>query len=333
MSAPDLRGWAPIRIYWQDGVPRVDWCELVEARFDEPFFDQTIERCLLRPFALLFRHQTPLDALDELAAQPVAAPAGFVFHMSRCGSTLLAQMLAALPAHLVISEAGPIDMLLRAHLRDPRITDAQRVAWLRGLLAAYAQCGQRARRLFVKFDSWSVFALPLIRRAFPDTPWIFLYREPLEVLVSHARERGSQMLPGVLQPELLGLDWQGVGRLSLDEYSARVLERICAAAVAHAELGGGRLLHYRQLPGALWETLGGHFGLCWTAAELAQMAAVAGFHAKRPHERFAPDAEEKRRAATPELRALAAQRLDPWYAQLEALRLRDEAAPAQGGGR
>jgi hypothetical protein len=36
-------------------------------------------------------------------------PDGFVFHMSRCGSTLVAQMLAVVPDHVVVSEAEPLD--------------------------------------------------------------------------------------------------------------------------------------------------------------------------------------------------------------------------------
>ena len=45
----------------------------------------------------------------------------FVFHVSRCGSTLVSQMLAAVPQHLVLSE--PVDLLerreseVRAHLK------------------------------------------------------------------------------------------------------------------------------------------------------------------------------------------------------------------------
>ena len=40
-------------------------------------------------------------------------PSGFIFHMSRCGSTVISQMLAALAEHVVVSEAGPIDALAR----------------------------------------------------------------------------------------------------------------------------------------------------------------------------------------------------------------------------
>ena len=152
MSGPELGGWTPIRVYWQDDEPMVDWCLLGDERFSDPFFDQTIDRCLRSPFRMLFRHQTPVAALgDVVGPRPSVPPAGFVFHMSRCGSTLVSQMLAAHREHIVISEAGPIDTVLRSHRRRPGIDDEQRIEWLRGLLAAYGQpgCGP-AQRLFVE---------------------------------------------------------------------------------------------------------------------------------------------------------------------------------------
>jgi hypothetical protein len=49
----------------------VDWCYLGEKRFTEPFFDDTINRCLRHPFNALFRHQPPIRRLEEWGhAQP-----------------------------------------------------------------------------------------------------------------------------------------------------------------------------------------------------------------------------------------------------------------------
>jgi hypothetical protein len=318
-----MAGWVPIRIDWHRDVPTVDWCYVGEERFVDPFFDQTIERCLRRPFRMLFRRQTAIDTLADMDGDGSAGPgpAGFVFHMSRCGSTLIGQMLAADARHVVISEAGPIDAVLRSHLRDPTIDDDQRIAWLRGLLNAFGCATEAASpRPFVKFDSWSIFELPLIHRAFPDVPWIFVYRHPVEVLVSHVRERGSQMLPGVLQPEMFGLDWEAASALSLDEYAARVLGQVCAAAVDHHALGQGRLVHYEELPEYVWSDLGPLFGLACTHENVGRMQEVAKFHAKRPYEQFAHDTESKQAGASTQLRVLAEQWVDPWYQRLETLR-------------
>ncbi len=118
----DFEHWIPMRVYWHQARPMVDWGYLGERRFTDPFFEQTIGRCVRHPADLLFRHQTPLEFLGELAERrPGLTPTGFIFHLSRCGSTLISQMLAAAPKHVVISEASPIDAILRAHFHDAAI--------------------------------------------------------------------------------------------------------------------------------------------------------------------------------------------------------------------
>ncbi len=178
MEPAQLSSWVPIEVYWHHTQLMVDWCYMGNRRFTEPFFEQTINALLRHPFNLLFRHQTPIDGLAELqAVQPGVPPAGFIFHMSRCGSTLIAQLLAALPQCIVLSEAGPIDTVVRAHHHHPGISDDQRCVWLRSLLGALAQRRHEQEQHFViKFDSWNIMDLPIIRRAFPTVPWVFVYR-------------------------------------------------------------------------------------------------------------------------------------------------------------
>src|SRR5215208_1425097 len=114
-QADRLAGWVPIRLYREQSSAFVDWCYPGERRFTDPFFDQTVEQCLRHPFNLLFRHQTPIETLGQRhESHPGLPPAGFIFHLSRCGSTLITQMLAALAKNVVISEAAPIDSVLRA---------------------------------------------------------------------------------------------------------------------------------------------------------------------------------------------------------------------------
>ena len=52
-------------------------------------------------------------------------------------------------------------------------------------------------------DAWQIHSLPLIRAAFPDTPWVFVYRDPLEVMVSQLARPGTLNIPGALDPEIL----------------------------------------------------------------------------------------------------------------------------------
>ncbi len=153
--------------------------------------------------------------------------------MSRCGSTLAAANAGGLvDGNIVLSEADPIDAVLRAPLHHSHVTDVDRRAWLQAIVSAL---GQRRHadeaHLFIKFESWSVLELALIREAFPDVPWVFLYRDPVEVLVSQLRLRGRTMSPGPFASRYLGMDLVTATRMDPDEYCARLLARLC-------ELGG-----------------------------------------------------------------------------------------------
>lgn len=300
----------------------VDWGHLGARRFTEPFFAHTINPCVWHPADLLFRHQTPLDELGDIAAtQPCVRPTGFIFHMSRCGSTLLSQMLAAVPANIVISEAAPIDDILRGHFLNPGVTEEQRVRWLQWLVNVLAwQRHPAEKNVFIKFDSWHVMFLPLIQRAFPGVPSIFLYREPLEVMASAKNQLGGQMIPGVLQPALLGWDAAAVSRMQLFEYVARVLARLCEAAHTQVQAGKGKLVNYRQLPTAIWPALMDYWRVEFSADETARMLGAAQLNAKNPVLPFEPDSEAKRDSASPEFRALTQRWLDGVYQQLEAQR-------------
>lgn len=322
-DATDLAGWTPIDLQWRPEGTRVDWCRLGDTRFTEPFFEQTIATALRDPARLLFRRQTPVAALEALQNDPSALPPrGFIFHLSRCGSTLAAQLLAALPQNLVLSEAPPIDQLLNAQRYDSTLTRERRLAQIRGLVHALGRPRHRdERHLFIKFDSWHMLELPLILEAFPDVPWIFLYREPVEIMVSQHRQRGTQMIPGIVNPWLFGFDPAAVTPMSPDEYCARVLARISVAAAMHARLGRGRLVNFTELPAVMWESLGEFFGLEWTQDDLARMQRGSLADAKNPSLAHADDRAAKQREAGEEIHRLTEALLCEPYEQLETIRL------------
>ncbi|WP_165188455.1 aspartyl beta-hydroxylase [Caulobacter soli] len=305
------QGWLPAKVTSHDGHPAVTWLRFGRWRLTQPFYDDDLMRARLRPLNRLIGLRTPLPRPGD---HPARDPDGLIFHMSRCGSTLAAQMLAASSANLVISEAPPIDAVLALDVGD----DAK-VESLRAMVAALGQARAGETRLFLKLDCWHVRDLPLLRRAFPAAPWIFLYREPIEVLVSHARRRGVQMIPDFVSPERLGLALPG-GVPDLD-YCARVLAAICEGAARHHPGGGGRLVNYRDLPRALFITLLPHFGVAPSEGEAALMRTAGARDAKTPEQGFIPDGEAKRREAGEDLRAICEHRVGDVYRRLEALRM------------
>lgn len=316
-------GWIPATVHGAGTSPTVQWCHLGDLRFTDPFFEQTIWRAMKHPFNLLFSHHTPLDTLEDGPRE--LRLAGLIFHMSHCGSTLVSRMLAALDRNVVLSEPAPLDRILKLPRRLRDVSEEQLVRWMRGVVAALSRKRHAAERdVFIKLDGWHILLLPLFRRAFPDVPWIFLYREPLEVLAALEVLRPGQTLPGAIDPALLGVDAGSVAALSFEAYAALLLERYCGIAIAHHR-DGGMLVEYRELPEAVCGKMLDHFGLRYDATELAAMAAAAQFNAKNPAKRFQPDGETKRRNASDRTRELA-QGLAPLYDRLESLCL-ERAAP------
>lgn len=310
---PEVDGWMPVRVSWETGSPQVEWLLLDDQRFTLPFFEDTLQQALLHPFHQAFRRTTPLQALTSRTGLPVK---GFIFHMSRCGSTLVSQALAALDRNVVLSEAPAVDSILRAHLRDPGITASKRAQWLRSILSALGRKRHHTEDgVFVKFDCWNIPELPVVREAFPGVPWIFLYRDPVEVLVSQMRQRAQWTVPGALPPAVLGVDPTNMPH---DEYCARLLGRICEIALDHFQNStGGLLVNYREL---CFSKMLAHFHLALRGDELDRMRQAIARNSKSPSQTFEPDRQAKQDAATDRIRELAERWIEPFYAQLETLR-------------
>lgn len=311
----------PVAVRWREGGWAVDWCYFAGLRLTDPFFAQTANHALSDPARMLFRRETPVGYLGSLAREfPGIAPAGFIFHLSRCGSTLVSRMLATLERNLVISEAPALDQLLLLSGTGALGPPESGTMALRGLVSAIAQPRNGEDRFFIKFDSWHVRELPAILDAFPGVPWIFLYRDPVEVLVSQRRRAGIQMVRGIIDPRRLGLDPDAVHPAAVAEYSARVLAQLCNAALENRGKGSGLFVNYRELPGAIFGAIARHFGLELTPEERATMTEAAKFDAKSPGFAFEDDSEGKQREATDQIRQLARVWLAEPYEKLESIR-------------
>jgi hypothetical protein len=301
-------GWIPIRFYWRQGQPGLDWCLMGDTGFTEPFFEMSVQRRLSHPFHHAFRRQTSVETLREWYAEsPGVPPTGFIFHLSRCGSTLLSQMLAAPDRNIVLSEAPPLDAVLRAHFRNPSLSPAKRVEWFRYMVSALGQRrGGKQEHLFIKFDTWTLAELPVIRQAFPDVPWVFLYRDPIEVLASQLHQRAAWTFPGLMPPPVLGLGAE-LAEIPHQEYCARALARICELALQHHVQGGGWLVNYTELPAAVGSILADYWGIRYSEEEVRRMREVARDGSKTP-------------GVPGEVRALSARWIDPFYRRLEQIR-------------
>lgn len=315
---PALAGWTPFRAGWKDGCMVVDWCHFGRQRFVEPFFYQSVAHAMTEPFNMAFQRRTSIEALAGLP--PGVAIGGFIFHMSRCGSTLCAQALASLSENIVLSEPAPVNAVIRAPEFGPASVDDS-ARWLAGMVTAFAQPRfENERRLFIKFGAANSLDLPLVMRTFPEVPWLFLYRDPIEILASHQIEGSADFLPGAIPVERLGLPGGDPWSFEPARYTAYCLAGIGKAALAASHCNPRSLvLHYRDLPEALWDRIPAHFGFTLSKSARAAFLETARRHAKHPEAAFVDDTAAKQRAAA-QLREMAEEVAGPTFAALDLLR-------------
>ena len=182
MELADLARWTPIRFDFSGSAPAVDWADLTEERFVEPFFDQTVVQWASGPAPRRWSGPVSRGSL-ALDAEPSLEPAGMIFHLSRCGSTLVSRLLGTLPGVVVIAEPSPLNTLLGL---DPGLVDESALIQVVRLLVR--ALGRRRhgdeQRLVLKCTSWNIRPRAILAAAFPDTPWTWVQREPSRVLSS-----------------------------------------------------------------------------------------------------------------------------------------------------
>lgn len=320
----------PIRAYESENRLMLDCCWMGRQRLSEPFFDHTVEARLRLPFNRLFRRQLGISDLVEIeASRPALHPTGLIFHLSRCGSTLIAQMLAALPWVVVASEPSVIEGVIRHWQARSEATEHDLATWLRALLSCLVRPrsgGESAH--FVKLDPWHTVHLPLYQEAFAETPRIFVYRDPVEVLVSLARDPGARLNPGAIDPKLLDLDLEEAMALDSADYNARALRLICNAALENFRPGSDLLVNHNQLPRWVGSVLLPSLGFEQSDQDLKELKHRSLFRAKYGDVVHSVDSEQKRASATAEIKRAAERWLAEPYARLESHNPREQ--PTEG---
>jgi len=319
MELAELARWTPIRIDLSGAAPVVDWADLSEERFVEPFFEQTVARWASGPRARpLVR--TGLEALIILDNEPSLEPAGMIFHLSRCGSTLVSRLLGTLPGAVVLAEPLPLNALLG--LEPGRVSEATLIRLVRLLVRAL---GRRRhgdeRHLVLKCTSWNIRRRSVLAAAFPETPWVWVQREPAHVLASVLATPPSWLGLGVTPPRsarLFGLDPVAVPAGARVEFAARALGAMLDAAATDP---AARLsIDYADLPAAVWQRVAPHFGIEADSAVIQRMTEESRLYSKDPSPRiFDRDASE-RRLMTDAMRKAAERFAEPGYRALASPR-------------
>lgn len=157
----------------------VDWSKMDIERIIRPFIEWEIKK--------LEKNTQIRSTLDGMISYvrdfPGETPAGFIFHMTRCGSTLASKMLNALDDAIVISEPDIVMSILNGN-GTPSIKDTI----LRSAILSLCR-PRNGKRYYIKFAMLSSSDMTNVLRAFPNTPWIFIHRNPVEVMVSNIENK------------------------------------------------------------------------------------------------------------------------------------------------
>ncbi|MXY97607.1 MAG: hypothetical protein F4Z29_07625 [Gemmatimonadetes bacterium] len=104
------RGLLPLELHYDNR--EITWFDFGDMHLRETFLEISAEERLSQ-HADAMSVVTDLNVLETPDLYPnTLSPAGFIFHVGRCGSTLLAKVLSSLDQHIVIKEAEPVQQLL-----------------------------------------------------------------------------------------------------------------------------------------------------------------------------------------------------------------------------
>jgi hypothetical protein len=219
-----LLNWIPIKLIEKDNEIYFEWIYLGDLNYKEPFFDETIDKCRKLPYnSNWFKTVSTLENLIDWSKELVSVEVkSLVFHVSRCGSTMLSQALATSAENIMISEAPIIDQIIRSNSFDLK----KKTILLKSVIALLGQKRfPEQKNLIVKLDAWHIFNAPYLRSVFPETPFALLYRNPAEVLRSHQKMTGMHMVPNLLEPGIFGITSKEISEISFHQYGALVLEK------------------------------------------------------------------------------------------------------------
>jgi hypothetical protein len=316
---PNLKGWLPVDAVVVDGRPGLWWMEMSGVTLAEPFFQQTVERAKKENRAERF---TEFDVLLQLEKQLESVrPTGFIFHSSRCGSTLVANACRAVSNSIVLSEANAIDKLIARFITDADnpVKESLYSVFLRGVVHALAQRRtEDVRHLFIKFACCSFAQLERIKRIWPNVPWLFLYRDPVETIVSNMRDVPPWLIDNdrrVLS-SLIGDD----SEMSLEELCARTIGALYSTAYKLAD-ANSMLLNYKQLSVPVIANVLNFFKVDLSTEELETIARTTKAYSKEASgtRAFVADTDTKQRLASDLVREMSERWANEPYRLLENL--------------
>lgn len=228
----------------------------------------------------------------------------FVFHMSRCGSTLAMQMLATINRFYVISEPTVVLAILNPLMTPP--DGVTRKQLLQAAINAIHACKpDHCERVFIKFRSWNILLIEEFLGLYPNVRWMFTHRNGLEVLESVLRDppgwmRSRHTLVSFFA-SIFGLSEQATELFTDGEYATRLLGTFCKNARMQ-DSPNALFVDYVRITDDLPAIFNYAWNLALTDREIKQMHERTKVYSKDPEKVkiFEPDSEKKRQSISAE---------------------------------
>ena len=313
VEVESLKGWLPVDAVVAKERPGLCWMDMQGVKLSEPFFQQTVER-LRAELPARPEIFTEFDALIQLEKiSDSLKPSGFIFHSSRCGSTVVANACKALDNSIVISEACAIDKLVGRFSSDGADGGIKELLYSIFVRGAVNALGQRRtgkeRHFFVKFSSCSVAHLTHIQRIWRDVPWLFVYRNPTETIVSNLSLIPEWLEPGKearLLADVTGTSVAEVISMGREELCARAIARFYSIAYEFVN-GNSMLLNYNQLSLPVLLSVIRFFKIAPSAGEVEAITSVSQIYSKDIYSEraFIADSDTKQLVASALVREMA----------------------------
>jgi len=316
-QSTDLKGWLPVDAVVVEGRPGLLWMEMSGIELTEPFFQQTVERAKRENRAERF---TEFDVLLQLEKQLESVPpTGFIFHSSRCGSTLVANACRAVSNSIVLSEASAIDKLIARFITDADnpVKESLYSLFLRGVVHALAQRRTgNEQHLFIKFACCSFAQVERVKRIWPNVPWLFLYRDPVETIVSNMRDIPPWLIDN--DRRVLSSIMGDATEMSLEESCARTIGSLYSTAFKLAN-ANSMLLNYKQLSVPVIASVLNFFNVSLSSEELERIARTSEVYSKEASgtRTFVADVDAKQKLASDTAREMSARWAEEPYKLLE----------------
>jgi hypothetical protein len=175
----------------------IDWKLQEKEPHKVPMFNDLVRKSELCDATMvtvdlwdLARHAQAYDT--QLSKHVLALPpTGVIFHESRCGSTLMANMLGGFsPKHTRMYSENQVHVqAIKACARNPCNPDLhakliQDVFYLSGRTVRK----ERPQYVFYKISSIGSMYLDSFTAAYPSVPWTYVYRDTVEVMQSHFKK-------------------------------------------------------------------------------------------------------------------------------------------------